>query len=297
MARPLLNHRARMVRALLLSTFIVTLTVVPAFAQSGGPTRIEQDDASVTYSGNWYSNSSSMHSNGTAALTNTRGARATITFNGTGISWIGVKDNWSGLANVYLDGNMVVLDTYGNNAYQQTLYLVRGLPAGNHTLSIEVLHERNGQTSGSWVWIDAFIIENGSPVPGGVSAGGGRIQENHPALLFSGSWFSNSSVVHDEGRAALAMDKGSKVTIAFDGTGVSWIGYRDEWSGVARVYLDGVEKMTVDTYLAPSKPRTTLYTITNLAPGAHTLTIEATGARSESAKAAWIWVDAFDVVK
>ena len=286
-----------MVRALHLSVLLVALSAGAAFAQTA-PTRIEQNDPAVTFSGNWYSNSSAMHSGGTAALTNTRGARATITFNGTGIAWLGVKDGWSGLANVYLDGNMVVIDTYGStNAYQQTIHLVRGLAAGTHTLSIEVLHERDNQTQGSWVWIDAFVIENGSPIPGGVSAGGGRIQENHPALLYSGTWFANASVVHDEGRAVLAMDKGSKVTIAFDGTGVSWIGYRDEWSGVARVYLDGAEKTTVDTYVAPSRARTTLYTITNLPQGAHTLTIEATGARNESARGAWVWVDAFDVVK
>jgi hypothetical protein len=276
--------------------FSLSFSVAPAFAQ-GGVIRIEQDDPAVTYSGNWYSNSSPNNSNTTAALTNTRGSRATLTFNGTGIAWIGVKDNWSGMANVYLDGTMVVVDTYGNNLYQQTMFLVRGLAAGPHTLSIEVLHERDGQTQGSWIWIDSFLIENGSALPGGVSAGAGRIEENNPALVYSGTWFSNASTVQSGGRAALSMDKGSKVTVSFDGTGISWIGYRDEWSGVANVYLDGVEKMQIDLYLSPARAQTTIYAITNLTPGAHTLTIEATGAQSESSKGAWTWVDAFDIVR
>src|SRR5712691_4064925 len=124
-----------MTRALPFIPLLVLLGVAPALAQSA---RIEQDDPSVTFSGNWYSNSNQMHSGGTAALTNTRGARATITFKGTGIVWMGVKDNWSGFANVYLDGTMVVVDTYGgNNAYQQMIYTVRGLSSGPHTLSIE----------------------------------------------------------------------------------------------------------------------------------------------------------------
>jgi hypothetical protein len=93
------------------------------------------------------------------------------------------------------------------------------------------------------------------------------------------------------------MNTGSKVTVSFEGTGISWIGYRDEWSGVANVYVDGVQKTQIDTYLSPSKAQTTLYTITNLASGAHTLTIEATGARSESSKGSWVWVDAFDIVR
>ena len=270
-------------------------SVAPAFAQ--GVLRIEQDDPAVTYSGNWYSNSSTSHSNGTAALTNTRGARATITFTGTGIAWMGVKDNWSGMANLYLDGNLAVIDTYGDNSYQMTMYIVRGLAAGPHTLSIEVLHERDGQTQGSWVWIDSFLIENGAPLPGGVSAGAGRIEESNPALIYSGTWFSNASVVQSGGRASLSMDKGSRVTVSFEGTGISWIGYRDEWSGVANVYVDGIEKTQIDTYLTPSRAQGTLYTITNLLPGPHTLTVEATGARSESSKGSWVWVDSFDIVR
>jgi len=43
--------------------------------------------------------------------------------------------------------------------------------------------------------------------------------------------------------------------------------------------------------------QTTLYTITNLASGAHTLTVEVTGAHNESSKGSWIWVDAFDIVR
>jgi cytochrome b involved in lipid metabolism len=283
-------------RALPLLVFFLVSSVPTAFAQSG-VIRIEQDDRAITYSGNWYSNTSPEHSGGTAALTNTRGSRATVTFNGTGIVWMGVKDNWSGIANVYLDGNMTVVDTYGNNQYQQPIYVVRGLASGPHTLSIEVLHERGGQTQGSWIWIDSFLIENGSALPGGVSASAGRVEENNPALLFSGTWFANASTTHSGGRAALSMNTGSKVTVSFEGTGISWLGYRDEWSGVANVYVDGVQKTQIDMYLSPAKAQTTLYTITNLASGAHTLTIEATGAQNQSSKGSWVWVDAFDIVR
>jgi hypothetical protein len=260
-------------------------------------TRIEQDDPGVVYSGNWYTNSSGAHSGGVAALTNTRGARATITFTGSGISWLGVKDGWSGLANVYLDGKMEIIDTWGSGAYQQALFTARGLSGGAHTLSIEVTHERNNQTQGSWVWIDSFLIENGEPIQGGVTATGGRVEENHPALVFSGRWFANASPVHSGGNVVLAMDAGARVTVRFDGTGIRWIGYRDEWSGVARVYIDGEPKATVDGYLAPAHGQSALFSVADLAPGAHTLSIEATGTRNESAKGSWIWLDAFDIVR
>jgi hypothetical protein len=260
-------------------------------------TRIEQDDPTVVYSGNWYSNSGSAHSGGLAALTNTRGARATLTFTGTGIAWMGVKDRWSGLANVYLDGKMEVVDTYGTDAYQQSLFSARGLSSGPHTLSIEVTHERGNRTEGSWVWIDAFLIENGSPIAGGVTATVGRVEENNPALVYSGRWYSNPSPALSGGNIALAMDAGSRVTVSFEGTGIRWIAYRDEWSGIARVYVDGELKSTIDAYLSPSHAQSTLFTVGDLASGTHTLAIEATGTRNESSKGAWIWLDSFDVVR
>jgi hypothetical protein len=272
--------------------------ISPALAQGNGVTRVQQDDPSITYSGNWYANDTALHSGDAATLTNARGARATITFTGTGISWIGVADAWSGLANVHIDGRLQVLDTYSENPkYQHALFTARGLAPGPHTLSIEVTHERGPGTDGSWVWIDAFDIENGSGVPGGVTAAAGRIEENNAALTFTGRWYSNDNPALSGGQAILATDAGSRANITFTGTGIEWVAYRDEWSGVARVYLDGELKTTVDNYLSPSQVQVVPYRINGLSSGVHTLTIEATGTHNESSKGSWVWVDAFNVVK
>ena len=48
----------------------------PSFAQ----TRIEQNDPAIVYSGNWYTNDGAANTGGHAVLTNTRGARASVTF-------------------------------------------------------------------------------------------------------------------------------------------------------------------------------------------------------------------------
>jgi hypothetical protein len=265
-------------------------------ASSADVTHVEQDDPAVAYSGNWYANTSNEHSGGTAALTNTRGARATLSFTGTGITWNGVADGWAGLATVFVDGRMTVVDSYAaTGAYQRALYAVHGLPAGPHTLTIEVTHERAAHTDGSWVWIDSFDIEDGRPLAGGITAGTGRIEEYHPALVYTGRWYSNSNAAHSGGTAVLAMDAGSRVSVTFNGTGVRWLAYRDEWSGIARVYLDGELKTTIDNYLVPARAQTVPYALDGLAAGTHTLTIEATGTRQASATGAWVWVDGFDV--
>jgi hypothetical protein len=290
-----MTSRSRIFRTVLLLIVFLTLSASSSLAQS--ITRVDQNDPSITYSGNWYSNTNSAHIGGVAALTNTKGARVALTFSGSGISWIGVMDGWAGLATVYLDGQMQVVNTYSSIArYQQVIYSARGLSSGPHSLSIEITHERAAGTEGSWVWIDAFDIENGSPLPGGITATSGRVEENNPALVFSGRWFGNNNPAHSGGSAILATDAGSRATINFNGTGVSWIAYRDEWSGIGRVYVDGVAKTTIDNYLSPSQTRAVLYSISGLAPGTHSLTIEATGTRNASSKGAWIWLDAFDVV-
>jgi hypothetical protein len=265
-------------------------------AQTGSVTRIEETDATVTFSGTWYTNGSSANSGGSAALTNAAGARAAITFTGTGITWFGVADEWAGVARVYLDGTLNTIDTYGSSTqYQRALFTARGLAPGPHTLSIEVIHVRDVNGQGSWVWVDRFDIENGEGVAGGVTAATGRIEQNNPALTYTGTWFLNTNPTQSGGAAVLAVDAGSRATISFNGASIIWLAYRDEWSGMARVYLDGVLKTTVDTYLSPSQAQSAVYSVGGLAPGAHTLTIELTGTHNPSSGGSWVWVDAFEV--
>jgi len=285
---------SRILRIVLLLPALLALSVSSVLAQS--ITRVEQNDPSITYSGNWYSNSNSANTGGVAALTNTKGARAAIFFTGTGFSWIGVMDGWAGLATVYLDGQMQVVNTYSaTTRYQQVIYSARGLSSGPHSFSIEITHERAAGTEGSWVWIDAFDIENGSAIPGGIPAATGRVEENNPALILTGKWFSNNNPAHSGGSAALATDADSHLEVRFTGTGIRWIAYRDEWSGIARVYIDGELRLTTDDYQSPSEAQTVLYDVGGLRGGSHTLKIEVTGTRNSSSKGSWIWVDAFDV--
>jgi hypothetical protein len=91
------------------------------------------------------------------------------------------------------------------------------------------------------------------------------------------------------------MDTGSSATITFTGTGIRWIAYHDAWSGIANVYLDGVMKTSVDTYVPVDLPQTTGFDIGGLNSGQHTLTIAVTGTHNPQSGGSWIWVDAFDI--
>ena len=107
----------------------------------------------------------------------------------------------------------------------------------------------------------------------------------------------NSQEVHSGGTALLSMSTGATAKLTFTGTAVSWIGYRDEWSGIAKVMLDGRVIANVDTYLSPARAQAVTYAIKNLAFGTHTLTIQVTGKKNNSSGGSWVWIDGFDVTR
>ncbi|HYR86779.1 MAG TPA: hypothetical protein VE422_22015 [Terriglobia bacterium] len=286
-------------RSFYLLLIVFALSASFGMAQSGAAAHIEETDPSITYSGTWYTNGSEGNSGGSAALTNVAGAEAVVSFTGTGISWIGVGDPWNGLANVTLDGLPYKIDGWADTTrYQQVFFTVNGLSIGPHKLSIEIPHERGPNGMGAWVWIDGFDIQNGGGVSGGIPAATvGRVENNNPALTYTGIWYTNDHPMHSGGSAVLAVGADSSVTLTFNGTGVAWISYRDEWSGLARIILDGELKATMDTYLSPARAQTAPYIVQGLTPGTHTLRIEVMGTKNESSNGAWIWVDAFDVMQ
>ena len=266
-------------------------------AQSGNMTRFEQSDSRIAYTGAWYPNDNSLNSGGSSTLANLKGSQAVVTFNGTGISWIGTSDPFSGYAYVYLDGVPGQIDTANATAtlYRQTLFSARGLTPGLHTFTIEIAHSHDESSNQSWIWIDAFDIENGSLVSSGAVAGAGLAEQTNPAVTYGGHWFQTISAQQSGGSVNSAVDAGAWVSFSFNGTAADWIGYRDEWSGIAQVYVDGTLQSTVDTYLAPSKAQLPIYRVAGLAFGLHTLKIVVTGTQSSASGGPWIWVDAFNV--
>jgi hypothetical protein len=276
----------------------ITLLASLCSGQQLTVTRIEQDNPSIVYTGMWYPNSETPNSAQSATLTNAIGATVALSFTGTGVTWIGPLDPYSGIAVVYLDGVQSSVDTYGpTTLYQQPLFSVHGLAAATHTLSIEVPHVRDGETMGSWIWIDAFDIENGAGIVGGVSAPAGKIQQNNPSVTYSGNWYLNTNPIMSGGTAALAMDANSSATVTFNGTGITWIGYQDQWSGIAKVYVDGaLQSPLVDTYTGSEKAQLPVYSVTGLSEGAHSLMIVVTGTRDAASAGNWVWVDAFTII-
>src|SRR5947199_5257569 len=130
-------------RSVFLLPVVVAVGASFCLAQTGSITRIEENDASITYSGIWGRHVNTSLSGGSAMTSNDQGARAVVSFTGTGISWIGLADEWSGPADVTIDGRLSTVNTSSEvTRYQVMLFTVSGLANGPHKLSIEVRDER-----------------------------------------------------------------------------------------------------------------------------------------------------------
>jgi len=136
-------------RTLLLSA----LAVSPACCLLADTTQILQSEPTITHTGVWYPHYESGDIGGSATLAkikDDKGAQAAITSTGIGITWIGVPDQCSGIAQMYPDGTSNTVDTYApNTLYRQPLFAGHGLASGTHALSIRALHQRDGNTDGS----------------------------------------------------------------------------------------------------------------------------------------------------
>jgi len=267
------------------------------------PGRVEETDAAVTLSAGWTQATPDWYgwSAGTAVQASVPPAKATYTFTGTSVTWIGQRSNISGIARVKVDDDPtgVLVDLFAhNNETNNPVYSVYGLAPGSHTLTIEPTGTKNDQSNGSAVVVDAFVVP--APV---VS----HLQETDPDVAFTGVWAQADdrfgwsggglATVPDPpvGGARVSETNGAKVTLTFRGTAVSWVGYRGRDAGQANVQVDNGAAVMVDLYSPADKVQATVFTATGLADVGHTLTITALGTHYIASTGAKVVVDAFDV--
>lgn len=256
------------------------------------PVRFEADDPSVRCSPcAWYRVERPMFSAGGIISGATAGASVAFDFSGTAVKWIGQRSEWSGIANVYVNGAFRgTVDAYASpERAQEVLFSMDGLAEGSHRILIEVTGAHNANSGGPWISVDAFDVTDESGVV--------RVEEEDASMYCSPcAWNPIESSLLSAGEALGAIEPGAYVIFDFEGTGASWIGYRDGWSGVARVYLDGVFQRDVDTYGPFDEPQAVLFTTSGLGPGLHRLAIQVSGDRNPDSKSSWITVDAFEAL-
>jgi hypothetical protein len=133
-------------------------------------TRVEDNASAISYTpaNSWTEGYQDGHawSGGTAALGIALGERATLSFSGTAVSWIGFRGPQTGIATVHLDGVAVAtIDSYHpTEVVGAVLFTASGLTNGSHTLAIEVTRTRNDASTDFYVVVDAFdVTSRGGP--------------------------------------------------------------------------------------------------------------------------------------
>jgi len=133
---------------------------------NSGPTPTRSEESAATQIGFWttYGAETGSFSASTIAASNVLASTALFSFNGTAVSWIGVKCNVCGIAAVSVDGGApTTVNTAGPNAPgslgSESVFSVSGLAAANHTITIAV----TGMSSsgGGYVAVDAFDVTAG----------------------------------------------------------------------------------------------------------------------------------------
>ncbi len=128
-----------------------------ATAQTIALALVAQSSSAVQYpSGSWSTSSVSGASGGSIRQSRTSGASVRLSFTGTQVDWIGTPASNRGLADVFLDGNLVAtVDENRSSTWTRSiLYSVTNLDAGSHTLLIV---RKSGQSTSRYIDVDAFV--------------------------------------------------------------------------------------------------------------------------------------------
>jgi hypothetical protein len=130
---------------------------VPIDAFTAGTTTTQDSSTKITY-GWWAGKTSTSASGGTYRSAATAGP-ASFTFTGTQVHWITTTGPSYGKAEVYLDGvDQGTVDLYSPTTHWQTAKSYTASGSGQHTLTIQVLAQKNTASTGKAVNIDAFTV-------------------------------------------------------------------------------------------------------------------------------------------
>ncbi len=260
------------------------------------PTRAEESDSRIALVGGWTSAAGAGLSGGRHAYTQKAGARACISFNGSGMSWTGRVGPGYGTATVRVDGgaSATVSATATSTADKRVIWSVTGLDrARAHTVVITADGVAPGGSATAYISLDAVDISDGSLIrytPPKI-----RIQDSSRSLAWTGTWKASRSTHLSGGSQRLSRTAGSSATIAFEGTSVTWIGNRAPSYGKAYVYVDGKRVGTLDLYARKVAYARPLFTRGGLRYGNHTMRVRVAGTRNRASRGYAVAIDAFDV--
>ncbi|MEJ7630708.1 MAG: hypothetical protein WKF54_14060 [Nocardioidaceae bacterium] len=141
-------------------TMDASKAVEAVFERKAAPGTYQQTSKFVSQTGSWRRSASDQDSGGSSAYTTDGPADATMTFEGTGVTWVSRKTAKMGIGRVFLDG-VRVADIDGYSAitrYQTRLFDSGVLEAGQHTIRIQFTGRKRAAATDNNLVLDAFIV-------------------------------------------------------------------------------------------------------------------------------------------
>jgi trimeric autotransporter adhesin len=276
--------------------------------------RFEDDDERLVYSMEWTTALSPSYSGGSAAITETPGARAWFVFEGTEARWIGTRSRSGGIAEVFIDGTSFgTVDLYtqrGSGEFQAVVFEIDGLEPGSHVLEIVNTDRRHPRSSGFRIEIDAIEVVTlldpeqaedptdpadppPPPAPEPI-----RFEQDDLRIEYTGTWSTATDSRYSAGTAAITQAAGATARMTFEGTEVRWIGTRSRSGGIAEVRIDGISFGTVDLYTTrgSGEYQAVVFEVSGLESGDHVLEIINTGTRNQRSNGFQIEIDAIEAI-
>jgi hypothetical protein len=114
----------------------------------------------IHYSGRWFDALSPEFVGKSLRRTHWARSAVKLTFKGTGIEWFACTDAMHGIAEVFIDGELVAsVDGYSDKKRRrQRLFSTSHLPYGKHTIKIINTGKKNKRSSHHVLDIDAFVV-------------------------------------------------------------------------------------------------------------------------------------------
>ena len=142
------------------TTIVATTTSTTTTSTTVAPSRYEQTEARLVYTGAWNTTTDGSASGSSFGFANSTGASVSVTFEGTYLAWIAKKAPVYGRAEVTLDGKILgTIDLYSASiAWQHKVWGTGTLKSGLHTVTIAWTGTKNTAATETNISVDAFDL-------------------------------------------------------------------------------------------------------------------------------------------
>ncbi len=268
--------------------------------------KVNDYDQSVKFVGNWIGNTypSLNYYLNDLHYGNDLNGYVEFEFEGTSVKFITSKDSNLGIADIYLDGDLLAsVDLYApTEEYQVEVFNLPILTNGKHTIRVAVSGNKNPLSSGNYITVDAFEYEgiNGSNEEeddDDVNFNGIIVNDFDSEVLFSSNtWIGNTypGLGYYNNDLHYSNNVNDFAEFEFSGNSIKYIGTKDSNLGIADIYIDGVKVKSVDLYAPTEQVQEVIFIKTGLSDGLHEIKVVVSGAKNPNASNTYITVDAFE---